>query len=72
MPIELTEQQQRTLDAAGEVPPRVVDPRTSEAYVLIPVGEYEAVREALEEERQERAIRKVGLRNAAGRMGEEP
>ena len=72
MPIELTEQQQRTLDAAGEIPPKVVDPRTSVAYVLIPATDYEAVREALDEERQQQAIRRVALKNATGRMDEEP
>jgi len=70
--IELTEQQQQTLDAFGKTPPRVIDPRTSDAYVLIPAAEYEAVREALEDERQQRAIRAVALRNAVGRLGEEP
>ncbi len=72
MPIELTEQQQRSLDAAEESPPKVVDPRTRTAYVLIPAREYEVVREILEDEQCQRAIRKVALRNAIGRMGEEP
>jgi len=72
MPIELTEQQQRALDAAEGVPAKVVDPRTSAAYVLIPARDYEVVREVLEDERQQRAIRKVALRNAIGRMVEEP
>lgn len=70
MTLQLTEQQQRTLDSAGAVPPQVVDPRTNAAYVLIPAAEYEAVREILEDERRQRAIRLVGLRNAASRMGE--
>lgn len=72
MPIELTEQQQRTLDGAEETPPRVVDPRTNRAYVLIPEGDYEDLRELLEDDRRQRAIRKVALRNAAGRMDEHP
>jgi hypothetical protein len=72
MPIELTEQQQQTLDAAQETPLTVVDPRTSTAYVLIPAGDYEAVREPLDDERQQWAIRRVALRNAIGRMDEEP
>jgi hypothetical protein len=72
MPIELTEQQQRSLDATEESPPKVVDPRTATAYVLIPESDYEAVWEILEDERQQRAIRKVALRNAIGRMDEEP
>jgi PHD/YefM family antitoxin component YafN of YafNO toxin-antitoxin module len=71
MSIELTEQQQQTLDALGMTPVRVIDPRTSNAYVLIPAAEYEAVREALEDERQQRAIRAVALRNAADKLGEE-
>jgi hypothetical protein len=72
MPIELTEEQQQTLDAAEEVPAQVIDPRTRAAYMLIPVPEYEAVREILEDERQQRAIRKVARRNAAGRLDAEP
>lgn len=72
MPIELTEQQQRTLDAAQGHPLTVVDPRTRAAYILIPAGEYEALREILEDEQQQRAIRRVALRNAIGRMDEEP
>ena len=72
MSIELTEQQQRTLDTKAENPPRVIDPRTNASYYLVPAPDYEAVRELLEEERRQKAIRAVGLRNAVGRMGEEP
>ena len=72
MSIELTEQQQRALDEVGTSPARVVDPRTSMAYILVPASDYEAVREALREDRRERAIRAVALRNAAGRMDDEP
>ncbi len=72
MAIELTEQQQLSLDAPGEVPPRLIDPRTRATYVLIPEGDYQEIRELLEDDRRQRAIRAVGLRNAIGRMGEEP
>jgi hypothetical protein len=72
MPLELTEQQQRSLDATAESPPRVVDPRSSATYVLIPVPEYEAVREILEDERQQRAIRAIAKRNAVGRTDADP
>jgi hypothetical protein len=72
MAIPLTKEQQQALDAAGATPPQVVDPRTSAAYVLIPAEDYETVREALGEERRQKAIRKVALRNAAGRMQEAP
>jgi hypothetical protein len=72
IPIELTEQQQRTLDTLGEAPARVIDPRTSAVYVLIPASDYETFRELLEDERQQRAIRAVAFRNAARRMDESP
>jgi hypothetical protein len=72
MSIELTEQQQQALDAQAETPPRVIDPRRNVAYYLIPAQDYEAVRDLLEEERQQKAIRAIGFRNAVGRMGEEP
>jgi PHD/YefM family antitoxin component YafN of YafNO toxin-antitoxin module len=72
MTIELTEQQQQALDMHGEVPPRVIDPRTSAAYYLIPASDFEAIREILEDERRQRTIRAVALRNAAGRMDEAP
>ena len=72
MPIRLTEQQQRALDLTDADPPQVVDPRTNAAYVLIPLTEYEAVREVVEDERRQRAIRAVALRNAGRRAAEAP
>ena len=72
MSIELTEQQQQALDARVETPPRVIDPRSNSAYYLVPVPDYDAIRELLEEERRQKAIRAVGLRNAVGRMEAEP
>lgn len=68
MTVALTEQQQLAVDAARPAPPVVVDPRNAAAYVLIPLDEYESVRESLEDSRCQRAIRSAGLRNAAGRM----
>lgn len=72
MAIRLTEQQQRALDSTEAEPPQVVDPRTNAAYVLIPLTEYEAVREIVEDERRQQAIRVVGLRNAGRRVDEAP
>jgi hypothetical protein len=72
MTIELTDQQQQARDALRGTIPRVIDPRTSESYVLIPEEDYQAIHDALEDDRQQRAIRSVGLRNAIGRMGEQP
>jgi hypothetical protein len=47
MSIELTDEQQRAVAQAGEAPPRLVNPRTNEAYVLVPADEYERMRSAL-------------------------
>jgi hypothetical protein len=72
MNIELTESQQRELDKQHDDPMRMIDPRSKTAYVLLPATEYENIREIIEEERRQHAIREVGLRNAIGRMNEEP
>lgn len=72
MAIRLTEQQQRALDSTDAQPPQVVDPRTNAEYVLIPLLEYEAVREIVDDERERKAIAAVALRNAGRRAGEAP
>ena len=72
MPIRLTEQQQHALDATTAQPPQIVDPRTNAAYVLIPLTDYQAVREIIVEERRQSAIRAVALRNAGRRVDEAP
>jgi PHD/YefM family antitoxin component YafN of YafNO toxin-antitoxin module len=70
--IPLTEKQQPAIDTARDVTQQVVDPRTGTAYVLIRAEEYETIRETLMEGRRQKAIRAVALRNAAGRVIEEP
>jgi hypothetical protein len=70
MDIPLTPQQQQELDKRTGELPRVVDPRTNAVYVLIPESDYRTSREGLDDESQQRAIRAVGLRNAAGRLDE--
>ena len=72
MTIELTPQQLQVLDGRESGVPRVVDPRTNASYVLVSEAEYETVRDVLEDERQQRGIRRVALRNAIGRMGDMP
>ena len=72
MAIRLTEQQQHALDSTDAQPPQVVDPRTNAAYVLIPLSDYQAVSEIVEDERRQRAIRAVALRNAGRRADETP
>jgi len=72
MTIQLTPQQLQQLDAESGGLPRLVDPRNNAAYVLLKEADYEAVREVLEDERQQQAIRATALRNAAGRMEQSP
>lgn len=43
--IELPEQQMHALDNPKASPPRVVDPRTNETFVLLRVDEYERLKE---------------------------
>jgi PHD/YefM family antitoxin component YafN of YafNO toxin-antitoxin module len=43
--IELTDQQVQALEHAEATPPRVVNPRTKEAFVLLRVDEYERLKD---------------------------
>ncbi len=43
--IELTEQQVQALEHTDAIPPRVVNPRTKEAFVLLRIEEYERLKE---------------------------
>jgi hypothetical protein len=43
--IELTEQQMQALENPEATPPRIVNPRTNETFVLLRVDEYERLRE---------------------------
>ena len=72
MSIQLTPQQLQALDAGEGGLPRVIDPRNNVSYVLVRESEYETVRDVLEDDRRQRSIRAVALRNAIGRMGETP
>jgi hypothetical protein len=44
--IELTEQQLQALDKPNVTPPRVVNPRTNETFVLLRLDEYERLKGA--------------------------
>ena len=57
MPIELTDQPQQILDAAGDRSLTFIDPRTSLAYVLVSMGKYQKIQKILEDERREQLIR---------------
>ena len=72
MSIQLTPQQQQALDIQETSLPRIIDPRTNTAYVLVREADYTAIQELLEEEERQQEIHAVALRNAAGRMNEAP
>jgi hypothetical protein len=46
--LELTEEQHRAVESGPE-PPRLIDPLTNKAYVLVSAPTYERLRRALEE-----------------------
>jgi len=67
MSIVLSQEQQQAIDQSPEHLLRLTDPRTSATYVLMPADQYENVRDVLEDERLQQTVRRVALRNAAGR-----
>ena len=70
MTIQLTETQSEALHQGDAAPVSVVDPQTNALWYLIPAAEYQTLQDVLEEERQQKAIHAVGLRNAAKRLNE--
>ena len=67
--IELTEQQAQALENPEATPPRVVNPRTRETFVLLRVEEYERLKEEAyddspwtREELQALAWERIGIR----------
>ncbi len=59
MDIELTTQQEKALEDRQEFPPRIVNPRTKETFVLLPMELYDRVRAQLEEEDEILAVRET-------------
>ena len=43
--IEMTEQQMQALETPEAAPPRIVNPRTKETFVLLRVAEYDRLKE---------------------------
>lgn len=72
MTVELSRQQQDALDQAPKDPIRVIDPRNSAAYVLLPAQDYESIREVIEDNKLQRAVRNAAIRNAVGRGDDQP
>lgn len=65
MVIELTERQQQELDSQRGTRPRVVNPRTNHEYILIPLSDVSDIDELIRDDADQRAIRRISLRNAA-------
>ncbi len=61
----------RAIEESGGAPVRLEDPETREEYVLLSVQAYQKMLDDLDES-DRRAIARVGLRNAAGRMADGP
>jgi hypothetical protein len=71
--IELTEQQAQALEHAESTPPRVINPRTKETFVLLRAEEYERLTEDEYDDspwtREElQALAWEGVRRAAARL----
>ena len=64
--IELTEKQMQALESAESGPPRVVNPRTNETFVLLRVDEYER----LKEEYDDSPVTREELQATAWEVGE--
>jgi len=47
---EMNEELQQAIDAQSSSPPRVVDPRTKKAYVLVAAEQYERIKALLEQD----------------------
>ncbi len=69
MSIELTEQQQQQLDNQADQPPRVINPRTHERYVLLKEEVFEKVRDLFDGGRLTEDERRVILQGVWKRAG---
>lgn len=70
MKIELTPDQQQHLENASEHPVNVHDPRSKTDYVLVPTEEYEQLREIVEDDIEQRALRRAAARTLAKRLAD--
>ena len=68
MGFELTPDQQKQLDAAGDAPVNVRDPRGQAEYILIPADQYEQMLGVIEDDTEQRALRRAGARALSARL----
>lgn len=69
MPIELTNEQTQQLSEQRESPHGVRDPNSNIRYVLLPVEEYEQLIEIVEDDAEQRSLRRAAARGLAKRLG---
>jgi hypothetical protein len=68
MPIELNKEQQEQLDRDTTRPPVVHDPRSATRYVLIAADQYEQMLEVVEDDAEQRVLRRTAARNLVRRI----
>ena len=68
MPIELTKQQQDQLAREPARPAAVHDPGSNQTYVLLPIDQYEQMIEIVDDDLEQRALRRAAARGLASRL----
>jgi hypothetical protein len=68
MPIELTNEQTRQISREKGTPVGVRDPESNARYVLVPAEQYEQMLEIVEDDAEQRALRRAGARSLAKRL----
>jgi len=71
MSIELTKEQLDQLERERAQPAAVRDPRSNRDYVLVPTDQYEQMLQVIEEDAEQRALRRAAARGLAGRVASE-
>ena len=71
MAIELTKDQQAQLDKETHAPAPVRDPRGNVEYVLVPAETYEQMLEIVEDDAEQRALRRAAARATARRLSDD-
>jgi len=71
MSIELTASQRRQIGRAKQQPVAVRDPNSKAEYVLVPKAQYEQLLEIVEDDIEQRALRRAAARGLAKRLANE-
>jgi hypothetical protein len=66
---QMSEDQQKALDAQPDTPLRIVDPRTNTTYVLLPLDQYEKIKSLFEDDAMSDAEKRLQLAESGRRAG---